>query len=168
MSILGGCSFLTVLKFWFAMLFTASFLVGLIALNAGHHHPDVYHEGLFKLNLIYKLINFVFIKLGDELPKSMDFGIYQMNAVIDRHDFLMNKNNSFVNITTFGHHTLHHFFPTLDHGLLQHLEKIVLKTCKEFEVELREYPWWPLIVGQFKQLVRDKPRSLKEQKLKNI
>jgi hypothetical protein len=131
------------------MLFTASFLVGAIALNAGHHHPDVYHE-------------------GDELPKGMDFGIYQMNAVIDRHDFIMNKNNHFVNLTTFGHHTLHHLFPTLEHGLLQYLEEPLLKTCKEFEVELREYPWWPLIVGQFKQLLRDKPRTLREQNLKDI
>lgn len=98
----------------------------------------------------------------------MDFGIYQMNAVIDRHDSLINKHNSFINLTTFGHHTLHHLFPTLDHGLLEQLESTLLQTCKDFEVELREFPWFPLIVGQFKQLIRDEPRSLKQQNLKDI
>lgn len=98
----------------------------------------------------------------------MDFGIYQMNAVIDRHDFVINKENHFITLTTFGRHTLHHLFPTIDHGLLAQLEGTLLKTCKDFEVELREYPWFPLIVGQFEQLLREKPRSLKEQKLKNI
>lgn len=98
----------------------------------------------------------------------MDFGIYQMNAVIDRHDFVINKYNHFITLTTFGHHTLHHLFPTLDHGLLTQLESTLLKTCKDFEVELREFPWFPLIVGQFEQLLREKPKSLKEQKLKNI
>jgi hypothetical protein len=140
---------LTILKLWIVMLCTNSFLIGLIGLNAGHHHPDCYHE-------------------GDELPKGMDFGIYQMNAVIERHDFIMDKNNHFIAITTFGRHTLHHLFPTIDHGLLNLLWEPLLKTCKEFEVELREYPWWPLIVGQFQQLLRDKPKSLKEQKLKDI
>lgn len=34
-----------VLKLWFIALSTCSFLLGALALNAGHHHPDVYHEG---------------------------------------------------------------------------------------------------------------------------
>ncbi len=137
----------TILKLWVIMLCTSSFLMGAIAINVGHHHPDVYHE-------------------GDELPKGMDFGIYQMNAVIDRHDSLVNKYNKFINLTTFGHHTLHHLFPTLDHSILHLLQEPLLQTCKEFEVELREYPWWPLVVGTFQQLCRDKPRSFKEQKNK--
>lgn len=55
-------------------------------------------------------------------------------------------------------------FPTLDHGVLPQLNDVFLETCKEFQVELREYSWWPLIVGQFKQLQRDKPKTLKELK----
>ena len=123
--------------------------MGVIGLNAGHHHPDVYHE-------------------GDELPKGMDFGIYQMNAVIERHDFMMNKYNKFINLTTFGHHTLHHLFPTLDHSILHLLQEPLLQTCKEFEVELREYPWWPIILGTIQQILREHPKSLNEQNLKDI
>lgn len=93
--------------------------------------------------------------------KSKDFGIFQLNCVIDRRDL---KQNQFYTLIAFGHHTLHHFFPTLDHGILPQLHEIFLETCKEFEIELREYSWWPLIVGQFEQLVRESPRSLKEMK----
>lgn len=94
----------------------------------------------------------------------MDFGIYQMNAVIDRNDI---KQSQFITLVTFGHHTLHHLFPTLDHALLPQIHDVLIQTCKEFELELREYPWWPLILGQFEQLIRTKPKSLKEMKLKH-
>ncbi|XP_070505347.1 cytochrome b5-related protein-like [Chironomus tepperi] len=135
-----------VLKLWFVITSMCSFLVGVFGLNAGHHHPDVTHE-------------------GDELPKGMDFGVFQMNAVIDRNDI---KNSHFIALVTFGHHTLHHLFPTLDHGLLPQLHEVFISTCKDFEIELREYPWWPLIVGQFQQLARTKPKSLKESKQKDL
>lgn len=92
----------------------------------------------------------------------MDFGIFQMNAVIDRNDI---KENKFLNLAMFGHHTLHHMFPTLDHALLPKLNQLFAATCKEFEMQLREHPWWPLIVGQFQQLQRDKTITLKQMKL---
>jgi fatty acid desaturase len=95
----------------------------------------------------------------------MDFGIFQMNAVIDWKDV---KWSQFLTLVSFGHHTMHHMFPTIDHGLLPQLTPIFLQTCKEFELELRENPWWPLVVGQFKQLSRTETRTLKEMKLKNI
>lgn len=142
----GQRDLLVVLKLWFVITSMSSFLVGVFGLNAGHHHPDVTHE-------------------GDELPKGMDFGVFQMNAVIDRNDI---KQSHFIALVTFGHHTLHHLFPTLDHGLLPQLHDVFISTCKDFELELREYPWWPLIVGQFQQLVRTKPKSLKELKQKDI
>lgn len=94
----------------------------------------------------------------------MDFGIYQINAVIERHDFVMDKNNQFIVLTTFGQHTLHHLFPTVDHGLLPQLLTPLLKTAKQFELELREYPWWPLLIGNYEQMLRSEPKSLKEQK----
>lgn len=87
-----------------------------------------------------------------------------MNCVIDRKEV---KESQFWTLITFGHHTLHHFFPTVDHGVLPQLNETFLETCKEFEMELREYTWWPLIVGQFDQLVRDTPKNLKEMKLKS-
>jgi fatty acid desaturase len=87
-----------------------------------------------------------------------------MCAVIDRKDV---KSSHFWTLVSFGQHTLHHLFPTLDHGLLPQLNDTFLETCKEFEIELREYAWWPLILGQFRQLTRDKPKTLKQMKLRS-
>lgn len=92
----------------------------------------------------------------------MDFGIFQINAVIDRKDI---KTSEFLSLTQFGRHTLHHLFPTLDHSLLPHFQELFLDTCQEFKIQLRECLWWPLIVGQFRQLQRTKTISLKEMKI---
>ena len=92
----------------------------------------------------------------------MDFGIVQMNAIIDRNDI---KRSHFLSLTMFGHHTLHHMFPTLDHGLFPQLNELLLNTCREFEIQLREFSWWSLIVGQFQQLQRTEKRGLKEMRL---
>jgi hypothetical protein len=89
----------------------------------------------------------------------MDFGIFQMDAVIDRIDV---KGNQLLTLTQFGEHTLHHMFPTMDHGMLPKLNDIFLETCQEFDAELREYPFYKLIQGQFQQLARTEPRSLEE------
>jgi fatty acid desaturase len=89
----------------------------------------------------------------------MDFGIVQINAVIDRNDI---KRSHFLSLTWFGHNTLHHMFPTLDHGLLPQLNELFLDTCQEFDIQLRELSWWPLIVGQFQQLQRTRKVSLRE------
>lgn len=102
-----------------------------------------------------------FLKIISFYSKTNDFGIFQMNTVIDRRDI---KQSQFWTLVTFGQHTLHHMFPTLDHGILPQLHETLLETCQEFKVELREFSWWPLIVGQFQQLQREKPRTLKEMK----
>ena len=83
----------------------------------------------------------------------MDFGIFQLATVIDRKDV---KQSQFWVLTHFGDHTLHHLFPTVDHGLLPQLHNIFLETCEEFQLVLREYPWFELIKGQFQQLERTK------------
>jgi hypothetical protein len=75
-----------VLKYWILIIAVNSFCTGLVGLNAGHHHPDVTHE-------------------GDEIESTYDFGIFQMNSVIDRRD---TKQSLFWTLTTFGQHTLHH------------------------------------------------------------
>lgn len=93
----------------------------------------------------------------------MDFGIFQMNAIIDRVDI---KQNRFLALTQFGHHTLHHMFPTIDQGFLPYLNELFMDTCQEFQIELREFAWWTLVVGQFQQLRRTKTISLREMSLK--
>lgn len=139
MYIFGNSDVMIVLKFWFFIITLSSFMYGVVGLNAGHHHNEVFHD-------------------GDEL-KSMDFGIYQLSATIDRIDV---KSSQFLTLTNFGHHVLHHMFPTLDHGLLPQLHDTLINTCVEFEGELREFPWWKLIVGQFRQLTRTETVKLKK------
>ena len=41
----GKMDILLVLKLWSVAIGMCSFLVGVVGLNAGHHHPDVAHEG---------------------------------------------------------------------------------------------------------------------------
>lgn len=45
MYIFGNPNIWIVLKIWFQIITTGSFIFGLIGLNAGHHHPDIVHEG---------------------------------------------------------------------------------------------------------------------------
>lgn len=52
-------------------------------------------------------------------------------------------------------------FPTLDHGILNHLYGIFYDTLLEFEAECQCGPWFfEAIKGQFKQLSRNQPMKL--------
>lgn len=115
-----------------------------MAVNGGHHHNHVFHD-------------------GDEV-KSMDFGVYQLAATFDRTDSL---DNHLFMLTTFGQHVLHHMFPTFDHGILPQLREILYETCKEFEADLCVYPWYKLLIGQFKQLARTEVRKCESGKGSN-
>lgn len=42
---LGRPDIWLVLKHWAIITGFCSFMVGVVGLNAGHHHPDVVHEG---------------------------------------------------------------------------------------------------------------------------
>jgi hypothetical protein len=42
---LGQPSMYLTLKLWLIMMLSCSFWLGVFGLNAGHHHPDVTHEG---------------------------------------------------------------------------------------------------------------------------
>lgn len=134
MLILGNSNIWIVLKTWTFINFLASFIYGFVSINAGHHHNKIFHD-------------------GDTL-KSMDFGVYQLAATIDRNDV---KDSLFLTLSSFGNHILHHFFPTLDHAILPQLQTVFIETCREFEQDFRELPWWNLIAGQFKQLTRTQP-----------
>lgn len=113
-------------------------MYGFVGINGSHHHNTNFHD-------------------GDTL-KSMDFGIHQLAATINRSDF---KDSLFLTLISFGDHVLHHFFPTLDHAVLPQLQTIFINTCKEFEGDFRELPFWELIAGQFKQLTRTEPIEFK-------
>lgn len=50
----GKPDILLVLKFWAIIVGTCSFGVGVVGLNAGHHHPSVTHEG-DQIELVFNL-----------------------------------------------------------------------------------------------------------------
>lgn len=116
---------------WQYVMMGASFLNVIVAINAGHHGPKNVHD-------------------GDEF-KSLDYGIYQLAATIDRVEA---KSNIFMTLAFFGDHTLHHMFPSLDHSLLPQFKDIFLETCIEFQEELRECSVLEALVDQLRQLSR--------------
>lgn len=68
-------------------------------------------------------------------------------------------------IVTFGDHTLHHLFPTLDHSLIPLLQEIFEDTCKEFDLDLTPKSYTSIMCGQFKQLVRISPIKLEKKNM---
>lgn len=94
--------------------------------------------------------------LSHIVRENIDWGIYTIDTVIDNADF---SKHHFLALTNFGHHALHHLFPTLDHGILKQLYPILYETLHEFHVELAVYPWFRLIQGQFRQLARNQPHQ---------
>ncbi|XP_037039204.1 cytochrome b5-related protein-like [Bradysia coprophila] len=138
----GVSDFVQVFKTWNIILSLSGILFGIIGITVGHHAPQVMHE-------------------GDDIDKSMDFGIFQLDTVVDRKDV---KSSQFLVLTHLGEHTLHHFFPTLDHGLLPQLNDVFLETCKEFDTELREFSWYKLFIGHHAQLARVKTLSVEERR----
>ncbi|KAL3272610.1 hypothetical protein HHI36_014078 [Cryptolaemus montrouzieri] len=116
-----------------------------VGVNAGHHHPELFHDG------------------DATRPKEeMDFGIFQIDAVADRTEI---TGSALLVITHFGDHALHHLFPTIDHGKLKFLYPVFKKTCEEFGIEWRCESQFEMIKGQYLQLRRDvntnPPKKLK-------
>lgn len=102
-----------------------------MAIAAGHHGPQIRHE-------------------GDEFEQ-LDFGIFQLGATVDRKE----ANSCLVmSLVSFGHHSFHHLFPALDHSLLPQLMDTFLETCKDFEVELQKFSYLDGVIAQYQQLSR--------------
>ena len=81
-----------------------------------------------------------------------DWGLRQLDATRD----VSHKSESFFLVaTSFGHHTLHHLFPTIDHSKLHYLYPILEETCKEFGIKYQTIPQVDMLVGMHKQLLRD-------------
>lgn len=88
-------------------------------------------------------------------PKhELDWGVYQIDAVMDRKDI---TGSHFLVLTNFGDHALHHLFPTIDHGLLEHLYPTFLKVCAQFGVEWKLTSQIELVKGQIRQLAKTIP-----------
>lgn len=130
-----------VIAVWFLILFAASFLYVINATNAGHHGPEIVHE-------------------GDEI-KSLDFGIYQISANVNRIEA---DHNLFATLTYFGDHTIHHMFPSLDHSLLPQLYEVFIETCIEFREDLRKCSMLDAMIAQFQQLGRTETMKINNNK----
>jgi fatty acid desaturase len=126
-----------VFKLWLVILTVASYCFAFIASNAGHHHPSTVHD-------------------GDKLNDDTDWGLYQLDALMDRTDI---KGSLFLELTHFGNHALHHYFPTVDHALLEEFNDLLYETCKEFKTHLVEKPWPVHIIGQHMQMARNQPHT---------
>ena len=92
----------------------------------------------------------------------MDWGVFQMDAVMDRKDI---TGSHFLVLTSFGDHALHHLFPTIDHGHLEHLYPVFLQTCEVFGIKWRLESQLELIKGQYSQLVKVKANPNPPKKL---
>lgn len=97
-----------------------------------------------------------------------DWGFSQLDSVMDRKEI---SGSHFLVLTNFGDHCLHHLFPTLDHGLLEHLYPVFEKVMEKYDVNLRMVSQLDTIKGGFQQLMRvtpnDSPPDLKKYVKKN-
>ncbi|XP_029660033.1 cytochrome b5-related protein-like [Formica exsecta] len=128
---------LVAFKLWLIMLLISSALFGLIGFNAAHHHPDIFHD-------------------GDIYRNDLDWGLLEMDAVRDREVI---DDSTFLALTNFGSHTLHHLLPTVDHHYLQLCVPAFLQTCKEFGLNSDKWTQWELLKGQFRQLMRTETKK---------
>lgn len=102
-----------------------------------------------------KQIYFIVFNFRNENDK--DWGLYQLDCVMDRHEI---NGNYFLVLTNFGEHGLHHLFPTLDHAVLEKLWPVFEKTMNQFNIKLRINSQLELVKGQFQQLARDIPNKI--------
>lgn len=130
-------SVLAAVKVWLLVVFLSTFLVFLIGLNAAHHHPEIFHD-------------------GDIHRDDLDWGILELDAVRDR-DVI--DDSSFLTLTNFGQHALHHLLPMVDHSYLPLCTKAFEETCQKFEISTQKFTSWELFAGQFRQILRTKPRK---------
>lgn len=93
----------------------------------------------------------------------MDWGIFQMDAAMDRKEI---TGSLFLVLTNFGDHVLHHLFPTIDHGKLEYLYPVFLKTCEEFGLKWRLSSQMELTKGQYLQLARIKPNTVERSRIR--
>lgn len=92
----------------------------------------------------------------------MDFGIHQLDTMVERIDY---AGNHFKSITRFGDHALHHLFPTLDHAELKYLYPTLIEHCEKFETHLRTNTFYEALISHSKQLIRKRPNNFKDGKL---
>ncbi|KPJ18938.1 Cytochrome b5-related protein [Papilio machaon] len=141
MWVISGCSFYDAFIMWLWIICTASFIFFNIGSNAAHHHPICFRD-------------------GDEVDEvTRDWGLHEVEAVMDRRDI----NTSFFRVMTFfGHHTLHHLFPTLDHAVLEYMYPVFLQHCEKYRAKFRVTTQFDMVVQQIKLTAKKTPNLLEK------
>ncbi|CAH2105611.1 unnamed protein product [Euphydryas editha] len=143
MYLASGASFYDVFIMWLWIVCTGSFVFMMIGSNAAHHHPKIFKDG---------------DEVSDVTP---DWGMHELEAVMDRPEI---NNNHFKVVTFFGHHALHHLFPTIDHAALEYLYPVFLEHCKKFRANFRLMSQLDLFIGQIEMTQKREPTLLTERK----
>ncbi|XP_026321816.1 cytochrome b5-related protein-like isoform X2 [Hyposmocoma kahamanoa] len=115
--------------------------------------------GAFYWPLIYTFSTLTLMIKGEEY---MDFGIHQLDTIVERIEY---AGNHFKSITRFGDHALHHLFPTLDHAELKYLYPTLIEHCEKFETHLRTNTFYEALISHSKQIIRKRPNNFKDNKL---
>jgi hypothetical protein len=144
----------------------------MVAFNAAHHHPEIFHD-------------------GDTPREDTDWGLAVIDTVRDRPSISGVKGSlnedqsgqiklridssgsqkllSFILVMfNFGHHTLHHLFPSVDHWHLPKLYPVLEETMNEFGIPFSTLSITGLIVGQLKQGSKSVPNPLPPKSFKNV
>ena len=98
--------------FWFVLHGIASYML-VIQFSWTHHHPDLYHAGEVQVDFA-SLDNSSI--LGDKPRSNRDWGLHIIDTTrdFDRTSETWGSLSTPIQMVTFGHHLLHHFFPSVD------------------------------------------------------
>ncbi|XP_034830210.1 cytochrome b5-related protein-like [Maniola hyperantus] len=141
MYLASGASFSHALTMWLGIICGGSFTFFLIGSNAAHHHPKIFKD-------------------GDQVSDvTLDWGMHELEAVMDRPNI---NDSHFKVITFFGHHALHHLFPTLDHAVLEYLYPVFIRHCEKYKANFRLASQLELFIGQIKMTLKTDPSLLSE------
>ncbi|XP_065332153.1 cytochrome b5-related protein-like [Cloeon dipterum] len=155
---------------WITVVLSGSLCFGIVGVNAAHHHPEIFHD-------------------GDTPRADTDWGLAALDTVRDRPSVsgvrggLSTDANgalrvvvdarrssdlaSFVKVMfNFGHHSLHHLFPTIDHWHLPQLYPVLEQTLNEFGIPFNTLSFSGLLIGQLQQASRSTPNPLPPKTLK--
>lgn len=85
--------------------------------------------------------------------------MHELEAVMDRSDI---NDSHFKVMTFFGHHSLHHLFPTVDHAVLEHLYPVFLEHCDKYRANFKVTTQLDLFIGQIRTTLKTRPTLLSE------
>ncbi|XP_059471566.1 cytochrome b5-related protein-like [Neocloeon triangulifer] len=161
---------ISTLLLWVTIVLSGSFVFAVVGINAAHHHPEIFHD-------------------GDTPREDTDWGLAALDTVRDRPGIsgvsghLKSDSDgalkvvidstksediaSFVKVMfNFGHHSLHHLFPTIDHWHLPKLYPVLEQTLNEFGIPFTTKSIASLVIGQFQQASRSTPNPLPPKSIK--